>query len=137
MKEIIVVVEDKVGLLADISYLLAKAKINIDAVSVEIIGTKGIIHLTIKDEKKAIEVLENNGYKVVTSDILVIKLQDQPGELSRLSKLLAAGGVNIENVHLLTKSKDMALFALKVDKFKKAEKLLGEYLHVADELVPQ
>jgi len=134
MKEIVVVADDKVGLIAEMSYLLSKSKINIDAVSFEKVGNQGIIHLSIKDEKKAIDVLQANGFRVVTSDILVVKLLDAPGEMAKLSKILSDGGVNIENMHILTKGEHHALFALKVDKIKKAEKLLGEYLHNANAL---
>ncbi|MCX6773186.1 MAG: ACT domain-containing protein [Candidatus Micrarchaeota archaeon] len=59
MKQITIVADDKVGLLADISYILGKARVNIDAISVEVHGGKAIISLTFKDDKKAISLLAN------------------------------------------------------------------------------
>ncbi len=134
MKQLVIIADDKVGLLADISFLLSKSKMNIDAISAELVGNKAVIHLTVKDEKKAKETLEANDYKVVTSDVLVIKLKDEPGELSKISKKLAEGGVNIAHVHLLTKGKEGALFSIKVDKNKKAQKILEPYLTIDDQL---
>jgi len=130
MKQITIMVEDKVGLLADISYILGKAKINIDSVSVSKVGDNAIIYLAVKDEKRAKEVLGNNDYRVMASDNLLIKMNDQPGELSKLSKLLADNGINIENIHMLTRDKESAIFSIKVDKTAKAEKLLSPYLNL-------
>jgi hypothetical protein len=135
MKQVVVLVEDKVGILADISYILGKAKINIDSISATAIGTKGVITLTVSDEKRTKEVLENNGYKIYSSDILVVKLEDKPGELAKISKMLADNKVNIENVHVLTKDKSHALYALKVDKTPKAQKVLKDYLTSADDML--
>ncbi len=135
MKQVVVLVEDKVGILADISYILGKAKINIDSISATTIGTKGVITLTVSDEKRTKEVLENNGYKIYSSDILVVKLKDAPGELAKVSKMLADDKVNIENVHVLTKDKSHALYALKVDKLAKAQKILKDYVAGADNML--
>jgi len=135
MKQVVVLVEDKVGILADISYILGKAKINIDSISATTIGTKGVITLTVSDEKRTKEVLENNGYKIYSSDVLVVKLEDKPGELAKVSKMLADDKVNIENVHVLTKDKSHALYALKVDKMAKAQKILKDYLTSADSML--
>ncbi len=130
MKQITIMVEDKVGVLADISYILGKAKINIDSVSVTKVGDNAIIYLAVKDEKRAKDVLGNNNYRVMSSDNLIIKMKDQPGELSRLSKLLADNGINIENIHMLTRDRENAVFSIKVDKTPKAEKLLVPYLNI-------
>ena len=92
------------------------------------VGKDAIIYLAIKDEKRAKEVLGNNGYRVMSSDNLLVKLKDSPGELSKLSKSLADGGVNIENIHMLTRDKETAVFSLKVDKTTKAEKILAPYM---------
>jgi hypothetical protein len=130
MKQITIMVEDKVGVLADISYILGKAKINIDAITVTKVGENAIIYIGVKDEKRAKDVLMNNSYRVMSSENLIIKMSDQPGELTRLSKLLADSGINIENIHMLTRDKESAVFSIKVDKTSKAEKLLAPYLNL-------
>lgn len=128
MKQITLVIEDKVGALADISYILGKAKINIDSISVAKVGPNAVIYLTVRDEKRAKEVLENNSYHVMSSETLVVKMKDQPGELSKLSKSLADNGVNIESIHMLTRDRENAVYSIRVDKTAKAEKILAPYL---------
>jgi len=128
MKQITIVAEDKVGLLADISYILGKARINIESIAVEVIGTKGIINLTLKDDKRATQMLESNGYKVLSSEVLVVKVKDEPGELSGISKRLVDAGINVESLYLLSRHGGYSLDAIKVDNPKKAAKLLEGYL---------
>ena len=128
MKSVTIVSEDKVGLLADISYILGKAKVNIESISVDVVAGKAIITLTVRDPVKSKDVLERNGYTVAESNVLVIKLADKPGELSKITNMLAGEDVSIHNVHMLSRDGKNTVLAIVVDKPKKASKMLDEYL---------
>ncbi len=128
MKTITIVAEDRVGLLADISYLLGKAKINIESISVDVVAGKAIISMIIKDYEKAKEMLANAGFTVSEMNSLIIKLVDQPGELNKITSMLAKEGVKIENVHIVSKENGYTVLSVAVDKIKKAAKLLDQYL---------
>ncbi|MEM3422353.1 MAG: ACT domain-containing protein [Candidatus Bilamarchaeaceae archaeon] len=133
MKPITIVADDKVGLLADISYILGKAKINIESINVEVVGGKAVISLTLSDRERGKSVLEAANYKVNELDSIILKLADRPGELSKVTNLLAKEGVNITNVHMITKDGKNTLIALMVDKPRKAETLLKEYVVSSEE----
>ncbi|MEM4554476.1 MAG: ACT domain-containing protein [Candidatus Anstonellaceae archaeon] len=128
MKQMTVIVPDKVGLLADISYILGKAKINIDSVSVASTGGTAILTFFLKDEKKAAQLLRQNGYKVLESEVSIARLKDRPGELSELSSKLAEANINILNLYIVAKESGYAYVAIKVDKPRKAKKILIPYL---------
>lgn len=128
MKPITIVENDRVGLLADISYILAKNKINIETISVNVVGGKAIIVLTVNNPKKAVDVLSQNHYKNLEADYFVVKLEDKPGELNRITMLMSNAGINILNIHLLTRDGKQTLVALKVDKERKAKDLLKDVL---------
>jgi hypothetical protein len=128
MKQITVVVSDRVGLLAELSYLLGKAHVNIEALSAEVQGGKSVINLIVSDEKKAEMILKSNGYHVLAGEMLVVKVKDAPGALSDISKKLQKAKINIESIYLLTRGEGYSLDALMVDKPKKAKKVLAEYL---------
>ena len=130
MKQITVVVDDEVGKLADVSFILGKSKINIDSISMGKVGGKSIIHLTIKNEDKAIAVMEANGYKCLKSDVLVVKLLNEPGELAKMTKLLADSKIDVHNVTVVEQGPKYSLYSLKVDRQSKAEKVLVEYLNI-------
>ena len=128
MKQITVVVADKVGVLAELSYLLGKARVNIEAISAEVQGGKSVINLVVSDEKKAEMILKSNGYHVLAGEMLVVKVKDAPGALSDISKKLQKAKINIESIYLLTRGEGYSLDALMVDKPKKAKKVLSDYL---------
>ncbi len=130
MKQITLVVDDKVGLLADVSYLLGRSKINIEAISAAMVGGKSIVTLTIKDSRRALEVLAANGYHCLEADSLVAKLDNKAGELAKMSRLLADNNVNIESVTMISQDDRVSIYSLRVDKPSKAEKILGPYLSV-------
>ncbi|MCX8195106.1 MAG: ACT domain-containing protein [Candidatus Micrarchaeota archaeon] len=128
MKQLTIVADDKVGLLADISYILGKARINIEALSTEVHGGKAVINISVKDDKKAIRLLEANNYKVLQSEVIIIKLKDEPGELAKVSEMLRSGGVKTNSVYLLARGDGISLDVLTVDKPKKAKELLKAYI---------
>lgn len=132
MDQITVVTKDSVGALADISYILGKAKINIDSLSTIALSGKVVLVFIIKDPKKAKSVLENNGYTVLESEILVLKLKDEPGQLSKMSALLSKQKINILNLYFIAREKGKSVVALRVDKYAKAKKLLKPYLNIED-----
>ena len=134
MKTLTIIADDRVGLLADISYILGKAKINIENISVDVLGGKAIITLAVADRERAKSVLEAANYKVSDVESIVIKLPDKPGELSRITNVLAKDGINITNVHMITKDGKNTVIALIVDKPRKAEVLLKDFLLAAEEI---
>jgi hypothetical protein len=130
MKQITVISEDQVGRLAEISFLLGRSKINIDAISVGKVGSTGIVNLTVKHEDKALHVLQANGFKCLKSDILVVKLVNEPGELAKMTKRLSDNKVSLENLTVITQGPKYSVYSLQVDKHAKAEKLLKDYLDI-------
>lgn len=134
MKELVIVAEDRFGLLADISYILGKSKINIDALTAGVIGNNAVIHIVVKDDKRTKDILEKNGYKVAPSNAIVVEIMDEPGELAKLTQKLVDAKVNMEKMHFLAKGKKTALYAINVDNRKKALKVLAEYLPKEEDL---
>ncbi len=130
MKEFVIVTDDRVGLLADISGILARHNINIEGVSVDVAGKKAVCRVLMLKENatKAKKELGKAGFTVLSPDVLVVKLADRPGELSGVARKLADSGVNILNVHLLGKSDKKTLCAIEADKPKLARELLAEYM---------
>jgi len=133
MKAVTIVADDKVGLLADISYVLGKAKINIESINVDNVGGKSIVSLTLSDRDRGKSVLEASGYSVSDLDSVILKLSDKPGELSKITATLSKEGVNIQNVHMVSRDGTNTIISLIVDKPKKAESVLRDYLVAGDE----
>ncbi|MEM3399836.1 MAG: ACT domain-containing protein [Candidatus Micrarchaeia archaeon] len=123
-----IIEEDRIGLLADISEALAREGINIESMSASTISGRAVIHITTATEKNVREILRKNGFNVLPSNSIVVKLVNKPGELSKVARLLADNGINIENVYLVFESNDTGYYALKVDKKEEAEDLLADFI---------
>jgi len=133
MKEMTIVADDKVGLLADISYILSKAKINVESIHVDVVSGKSIITLGLSDSNKGREVLENAGFKIEETDALVIKLDDKPGELNRITTMLSKEGISINNVHVISKDGKNTVLSILVNQPKKASNMLKNNLITREE----
>lgn len=128
MREITVVARDRVGLLADISELLASSGINIHTLSTETANATAIVRLMVNGADKARGVLEDAGFKVMQSDVLVVRLQDRPGELAKIARALSEDRINIRNVVMLERQAGETLLALHVSNYDAAKSTLKGYL---------
>ena len=126
MKQLTVMVENKPGILAGIATLLGNAGINIESITAETFGEGAVIRIITRDAASSLDVLKQNGHKAFVNDILVVAVEDKPGQLGRVSMRLADGGVNIENIYLLSKKDDRQIFAMKVDSERAAKQVLGK-----------
>lgn len=128
MKEISIITEDRVGLLADVSYVLGKARINIESIAASGVGGKAVLSIVVKDYDKAKQVLENSGFKVTRGNVVFIKLVDQPGKLADVAKMLADNKINVENLHLVSRDGKSTIVGITVSNPKKARELLKDVL---------
>ncbi len=133
MKTIRIVENDEVGIVADISHALGSAKININSIHVDVVAGKAIITIGISDAARGREVLESAGYTVEETDELVIALDDKPGELDTVARILAKGRINIEKMITLSNNGEKSVLSIKVDDPAKAAVLLKKYL-IADDM---
>lgn len=125
----ILTLESKPRVLANITYLLSKSKINIEDINYVDTGEKIIVDLCVDNFKDAMEILKRNGYEPsVPGKYLLIALKDQPGALFKISKMLDENGIKLSRIEVVSKGPEMAVVSLLVDKKRKAEKLLKPYL---------
>lgn len=128
MKQLTILTENKVGVLASIASLLGRHGVNMESISAETFPDGAIIRVITKDIKTAREILRKADYNVIESDIMVLEVMDRPGELGKVAKKLAEARINIENIYLISRTKDKALLALRVDNTAKARKIFKDSL---------
>ena len=111
-ERIIIMVNNEVGVLADITGLLAGAGINVESMNTQTAQERGAIIMTVNDTDHALSVLNRAGYKAVSDDSVVVRLRDEPGALAGVADRLKQAGVNIQNLHILARQDGYALIAL-------------------------
>ena len=124
VKEIVVSVDDEVGVLADITQTLAEAGVNIETISVDGLGDRGVIILTTDSYDTAMNALRQAKFELVTHDAMVLRLEDKPGALGQVAAKLRDAQVNVQSLHVLKSDGDYVRVAITVDDREKAEAML-------------
>ena len=127
---IVIMADNEVGVIADITSALAGEGINIESLNTESAGTRGAIILTVDRYDHALYVLNQAGFKAVSDDALVVRLPDQPGELAAVADRLKQAGVNIQSMHILGRQGGHAMIALTTDNGGAAAEAIGAHLIV-------
>ncbi|NYZ79397.1 hypothetical protein H0N99_04590 [Candidatus Micrarchaeota archaeon] len=128
MKELTIFAKDRVGLLADITEMMGKNGVNIEFLSGEAVAGIAVLHMTFSNELAAASLLERAGFTVISSDILVLRIPNKPGEIGRISRMLSDEGINIQNIYFMGEKARHGFFAVKVDRPDDAKGILKEYI---------
>lgn len=99
LKQLTVFVENKQGALVDITDTLATNGVNLRALSIADTQDFGLLRLIVNDNDTAASVLQEKGYVLKITDVIGVKIGDQPGKLSTALSVLAQAGVNVEYLY--------------------------------------
>ncbi len=117
---------NKPGVLAGVAGALAKAKINLLALTLADSGEHGVLRLVCDDSETARTVLGQAHDRWTETDVLLLELENKPGAFSRVAAQLADEHINISYAYCTgaaPKGKATAIF--KVADLKKAERVLA------------
>src|SRR5512146_634228 len=106
LKDLTIVLDDQPGQLALVGEILGRAAVNIEGICGMRVGGKGIVHILASEWTKARKALEVNRIQVSDeSEVLVMEVEDRPGNLGNIARRLAAGRVNITLAYLATSTR--------------------------------
>jgi len=139
VKQISVFMENRAGRLEEITGILAKANINIRALSLADTSDFGILRLIVDNPDKTAVILKQNAFTVRENDVIAMEVEDKPGGLHDILCLFSKAGISIEYMYafLERKHKDRAVLIIRVEAAAKAVKMLqdtGRHLLAADEI---
>jgi hypothetical protein len=125
-KQISVFLENKRGRLAELTRLLAGAKVNIRALCIAETVDYGVLRLVVSDPVSAHRILSEAGFTVTETDVLAVELQDKPGGLSRVVEPLTEAGINVEYLYAFVgKSGENATVIFRLEDMERAADILG------------
>lgn len=101
-KQLAIFLDNRPGMLARVADELAKAKINIYAITTSDTVDHTVIRMVVSDYRKAMHVFEEHGTLVVEDDVLMIDGSNKPGELASMAHKLANAKINIEYCYSAT-----------------------------------
>ena len=97
MYDLSIKLDNRPGALADMGEALGKAEISVEGGGAFVVNGQGVAHFLFEDGNAAKSALEDAGIQVLDCrQVLVQRLaQEQPGQLGRITRLMAEANVNI------------------------------------------
>jgi hypothetical protein len=124
-KQLSVFLANKPGTLAAVCDELARAEINIFALTISDTADHSVVRMVVSDPRKALGIFEERGVLTVQSKVLMIENSNKPGALAKISARLAKAKINIEYAYLATSpGAKKGLLILRTEDTKKALKVL-------------
>jgi hypothetical protein len=119
--QISVFLENKKGRLFDVSALLAKEGINIRALNIAETDDFGVLRMVVDKPKEALNSLKTAGFVANTTDIVAVEIDDTPGGLSRVLKVLSEADINVEYMYgFIEKRSNNAIMVFRFESPEKA-----------------
>ena len=108
--------------MATLADALGKAGVNIYGMCGFPVGRKGLIHILTENARATRSALREVGISTRGErDVLVMELEDRPGEAARIFRQIADAGANIDLVYLATSTR----LVIGVDDLEKAKVALN------------
>jgi hypothetical protein len=87
------------GALAKFVELFANEGINIIGLASEIRDDSGVVRIAVDGDRKVSHILTGAGFTTIETSMISLELEDKPGQLLRLTRLLSENNINITTVY--------------------------------------
>jgi hypothetical protein len=99
LKQFSVFMPNRPGALSSLAKLFADKDINLIGIASEVRDDSGLVRVAVSSDADVSAILSQGGFSSVETTLLSIELDDKPGELLRLTRILAEAKVNITTVY--------------------------------------
>lgn len=130
MKQLTVLVPNERGIAAEIATCLAERGINIEEIDIEQVENHGIVVLSVDRYDEALRALSERGFRAITQDALLVRLEDKPGALATIAMRLKDAGIDLRSMHILRRDEAGTIASLVVSNSAQAASLLRNVLVV-------
>ena len=125
-KQLSVFMPNRPGVLARTCTILADSGVNIMALAVHDTVDNAVVRFLVDQPTKALLLLEQEELYVLEQEVVVLEVDNAPGELTRICQVLAQADINIHYAYATTTSDaDFAGMVLKTDSSDRALEALG------------
>ena len=99
VKQLSVFIENREGRLEQVTQVLKEQNINILSLSMADTTEYGLLRMVVSKPELARNALREAGFSAMLTDVLAVKLEDQVGELHKMTHILCSQGLNIEYMY--------------------------------------
>lgn len=118
--------DDKPGLLSEITRLLADAKVNITAICAYAWDDTAYFDMTTDSNPKAKNALKKLAVDLEEEDVIVVEMPNKVGELDKVARAIADAGINISYMYGTTSGGKTSTGLFSTSDNNKAIKLINK-----------
>ena len=127
IKQISLFVENQPGKLVEATDVLSRGGVDISALSLADTTDFGILRIIVDNPDKAVALLKERDYIVKQTDVIAAVMDDRPGGLTAVLKILAEAGVSVEYMYAFVGGpQGHAVVVMRTDDPEKAQCALAE-----------
>jgi hypothetical protein len=117
--------QNQPGRLERLTEVLLEEGINIRAITISGSEDYGVIKLLVDDPGKAFAALQREGFSVFLKEVIAVVMDDRPGGLHSVCRVLGDSGVNVEDAYgFVFQDRKTAILVVEVDEIPEAEDIL-------------
>jgi hypothetical protein len=125
VEQISIFLENKPGVLEEVTRILKDAGINIRTLSLADTTDFGVLRLIVNDVDRASQVLREQGFRTSRTIVVAVEVPDRPGGLHGILEVLSKNGINVEYLYaFVERSGEHAVIIFRVDAPDKAIEVL-------------
>ncbi|NLB66595.1 MAG: amino acid-binding protein [Lentisphaerae bacterium] len=99
VRQVSIFLENRSGRLAGVLSEVAKAGVNIRALSLADTSDFGILRLIVDNVDAGVKALKDSGHTVSLTEVLAVEISDRPGGLAETLEALSAADLNVEYMY--------------------------------------
>ena len=127
LKQISVFLENRPGVLAELTTLLGEGGVNIRALSIAESRDFGVVRMIVPDPASAAVLLDEKGYSIQVVEVLALEVADEPGGLAKALRALAEERLNVDYLYtFMNKLSENAVIVLRIDNLDFARSVLSK-----------
>lgn len=93
--ELIVTTENRTGITADVTDLIAEHGVNIENICLYTVGDRAYFHILSDNNGQARKALEGRGFSIEEREVIVLELWNRPGMLSKAAIRFKQEGIDL------------------------------------------
>ena len=128
MKQIVVVTENRPGVVADAATALAESGVNIDSIDSAAVGNMGVVRMTVSDYDVALRALRDAGFNALSEEVFLVRLADRPGSLARVARRFKDANIDITSLRLVNRDGEHAIAAISCERPEEAKELVKDVI---------
>lgn len=128
MNTITIICKNNRNPVTEVTELLAQKDINISDINFQQFGENAFLSISLEDYDAGLSHLLEAGFHAVPDDIVLVRGEDRPGALAKISRTLTEENVQIRSLTLMEINSSGAILALATNDNETVRKLFADQI---------